>query len=199
MLHMEVPHLHELFFALVDVGEFVEHAADFGHQPRRVHLVLRGLFYDGVRRHGEVRRRVVIQPAREKEQKRSIAHTSGGRRRQDRPAAVSRTCVRTSIKHNYTAGIGCRQQAGGRGRTIIFWPLVRSMHVVIWEKSGRLIFTAADAAAAVDSRTIFLAKSTAAAADDDRTRLQSQSSVTCSIARARAQAYTLSFLLHETT
>ena len=86
------------------------------------------------------------------------------------------------------------------GQPLIFWPppplaLVRNMHVVIWEKSGRFIFTAAVARQA-DSRTIFLAKSTAA------TALRSQSSVTVSIAtadRARAQAYTLSFLLRETT
>ena len=84
------------------------------------------------------------------------------------------------------------------GQPLIFWPppppLVRNMHVVIWEKSGRFIFTAAVARQA-DSRTIFLAKSTAA------TALRSQSSVTVSIATAaaRAQAYTLSFLLRETT
>lgn len=83
------------------------------------------------------------------------------------------------------------------GQPLIFWPppppLVRNMHVVIWEKSGRFIFTAAVARQA-DSRTIFLAKSTA-------TALRSQSSVTVSIATAaaRAQAYTLSFLLRETT
>ena len=64
MLHVEVPHLHELLFAGVDVGELVEHAADLGHQPRRVHLVLGGLLDDGVRRHGQVRRRVVVQPER---------------------------------------------------------------------------------------------------------------------------------------
>ena len=64
VLDVEVPHLHELLLAGVDVGELVEHAADLGHQPRRVHLVLRRLLDDGVRRHREVRRRVVVQSAR---------------------------------------------------------------------------------------------------------------------------------------
>ena len=73
------------------------------------------------------------------------------------------------------------------GQPLIFWPLpppplVRNMHVVIWEKSGRFIFTAAVARQA-DSRTIFLAKSTA-------TALRSQSSVTVSIATARALKHT---------
>ena len=75
------------------------------------------------------------------------------------------------------------------GQPLIFWPLppplalVRNMHVVIWEKSGRFIFTAAVARQA-DSRTIFLAKSTAA------TALRSQSSVTVSITTARALKHT---------
>ena len=75
VLDVQVPHLHELLLALVDVGEFVEHAADFGHEPRRVHLVLGRVLDDGVRGHRQIARGVMIQP-REKDEK-SYLKTKG--------------------------------------------------------------------------------------------------------------------------
>lgn len=40
---MDVPHLHELLLALVDVRELVDHLAHLGDQPLRVNLVLGAL------------------------------------------------------------------------------------------------------------------------------------------------------------
>ena len=62
VLDVQIPHLHEILLALVDVGELVDHPTDFGHEPRRVDDVLRRRLENSVRRHGQVRGGVVIQP-----------------------------------------------------------------------------------------------------------------------------------------
>lgn len=61
--HVEVPHLHELLLAFVDVSELVDHHHRLLLQPQRVRLVLRvDIQLVGV--HGQASDRVVVQPGR---------------------------------------------------------------------------------------------------------------------------------------
>ena len=72
MLDVEVPHLHELLLAVVDVGELVNHAAYGGVEPGRVDQVLGGGLEDGVRRHRHHRRAVVVQSENGREKNRYV-------------------------------------------------------------------------------------------------------------------------------
>ncbi len=64
---MHVPHFHKLLFALVDIGKFVNHLADFLDQPRRINSVLISRLSQSKRRLGEARIGVVIQPEKRKQ------------------------------------------------------------------------------------------------------------------------------------